>query len=181
MGEIAYRGGEHDAAFARLRAAILLEDDLPYDESWGWMQPMRHALGALLLEQERAAEAEAPYREDLGLGGALPRAQIHPDNPWALRGLLDCPERRGETTKAALIRQGLASPPHAPTYRCRCPASAPAAMPIEWPAARRPFVEHHADRSILRGRELMPRHARGCRRGWRGVARGSHGFDLYAD
>ncbi len=41
------------------------------------MQPVRHALGALLLEQNRTAEAEAVYREDLGLGGALPRVQIH--------------------------------------------------------------------------------------------------------
>ncbi len=104
-GEIAYRRGEHDAAFARLRAAVSLEDDLPYDEPWGWMQPVRHALGALLLEQGRPAEAEVVYREDLGLGGALPRAQIHPDNLWALRGLLDCLERRGETAEAALIRQ----------------------------------------------------------------------------
>jgi hypothetical protein len=78
-GEIAYRRGEYDACFARLRAAIALEDDLPYDEPWGWMQPIRHALGALLVEQGRAAEAEAVYREDLGLGGALPRAQLHPD------------------------------------------------------------------------------------------------------
>jgi tetratricopeptide (TPR) repeat protein len=108
QGEIAYRRGEHDAAFAHLRAAIALEDDLPYDEPWGWMQPVRHALGALLLEQGRAAEAEVVYREDLGLGGALPRAQIHPDNLWALRGLLDCLERRGETVEAALIRQRLA-------------------------------------------------------------------------
>ncbi len=104
-GEIAYRHGDYDAAFARLRAAIALEDDLPYDEPWGWMQPIRHALGALLLEQGRTAEAEAVYREDLGLGGALPRAQIHPDNLWALRGLLDCLDRRGETAEAALIRQ----------------------------------------------------------------------------
>jgi tetratricopeptide (TPR) repeat protein len=104
-GEIAYRRGEHDAAFARLRTAIALEDALPYDEPWGWMQPVRHALGALLLEQGRAAEAEVVYREDLGLGGTLPRAQIHPDNLWALRGLLDCLERRGETAEAALIRQ----------------------------------------------------------------------------
>src|SRR3984893_10811452 len=104
-GEIAYRRGEHDAAFARLRAAIALEDDLPYDEPWGWMQPIRHALGALLLEQGRAVEAEALYREDLGLGGALPRAQIHPDNLWALRGLLDCLEQRGETAEATLIRE----------------------------------------------------------------------------
>ena len=104
-GEIAYRRGEYDAAFVLLRAAVALEDDLPYDEPWGWMQPVRHALGALLLEQGRVAEAEAMYREDLGLGGSLPRAQIHPDNLWALRGLLDCLERRGETAEAALIRQ----------------------------------------------------------------------------
>jgi len=104
-GEIAYRRGEHEAAFARLRGAIALEDGLPYDEPWGWMQPIRHALGALLLEQGRAAEAEAVYREDLGLGGALPRAQIHPDNVWAMRGLLDCLDRRSETAEAALIRQ----------------------------------------------------------------------------
>ncbi|HEY7577372.1 MAG TPA: hypothetical protein VH855_07220 [Acetobacteraceae bacterium] len=105
QGEIAYRRGEHDAAFAHLRAAVALEDALPYDEPWGWMQPVRHALGALLLEQGHVAEAEAVYREDLGLGGALPRAQIHPDNLWALRGLLDCLERRGERAEAALIRQ----------------------------------------------------------------------------
>lgn len=104
-GEIAYRRGEHDAAFAHLRAAVALEDDLPYDEPWGWMQPVRHALGALLLEQGRTAEAEAVYREDLGLGGALPRAQIHPENVWALRGLLSCLERRGAAAEAAQIRQ----------------------------------------------------------------------------
>ena len=106
-GEIAYRRGEHDAAFASLRTAIRLEDDLPYDEPWGWMQPIRHALGALLLEQGRAAEAETVYREDLGLAGNLPRAQIHADNLWALRGLLSCLEQRGEAVEARLIRQRL--------------------------------------------------------------------------
>ncbi len=106
-GEIAYRRGEHDAAFAALRQAIALEDDLPYDEPWGWMQPVRHALGALLLEQGRTAEAEATYREDLGLGGSLPRAQIHPDTIWSLRGLLDCLDARGEQVESRLIRQRL--------------------------------------------------------------------------
>jgi tetratricopeptide (TPR) repeat protein len=105
QGEIAYRRGEHDTAFAHLRAAVALEDDLPYDEPWGWMQPVRHALGALLLERGHAAAAEALYREDLGLAGSLPRAQIHPDNVWALRGMLDCLERRGETMEVSLIRQ----------------------------------------------------------------------------
>jgi hypothetical protein len=74
-GELSYRRGEHDAAFAHLRAAVALEDNLPYDEPWGWMQPVRHALGALLLEQNLTTEAEAIYREDLGLWRrAAPRA-----------------------------------------------------------------------------------------------------------
>jgi tetratricopeptide (TPR) repeat protein len=103
-GEIAYRAGAHDQAFAHLRAAVALEDALPYDEPWGWMQPVRHALGALLWEQGRVADAESVYREDLGLGGALPRAQIHPENVWALRGLLDCLEKRGAKAEADAIR-----------------------------------------------------------------------------
>src|SRR5499425_2263498 len=104
-GELEYRRGNHEVAFAHLRRSVDLDDALPYDEPWGWMQPVRHALGALLLEKGRVAEAESVYREDLGLGGALPRAQIHPDNLWAMRGLLDCLERRGESTEAGLIRQ----------------------------------------------------------------------------
>ncbi|MEZ5863371.1 MAG: hypothetical protein R3D25_04605 [Geminicoccaceae bacterium] len=109
-GEIEYRKGNHDRAFARLRDAVALEDALPYDEPWGWMQPTRHALGALLLEQGRVSEAEAVYREDLGLGGTLSRAQVHPDNVWSLRGLNDCLVARGagESLEGRLIRQRLA-------------------------------------------------------------------------
>ncbi|MHA3976678.1 tetratricopeptide repeat protein [Halovulum sp. GXIMD14794] len=108
-GEIDYRKGHFDTGFAHLRRAIALEDALPYDEPWGWMQPTRHALGALLLEQNRVEEAEAVYREDLGLGGTLPRAQIHPDNVWSLRGLMDCLTRRGadESAEGRLLAQRL--------------------------------------------------------------------------
>ncbi|MFV2002876.1 MAG: hypothetical protein ACC619_07820, partial [Paracoccaceae bacterium] len=49
LGEIAYRRADYDVAFAHLRRSVKLDDDLPYDEPWGWMQPARHALGALLL------------------------------------------------------------------------------------------------------------------------------------
>ena len=63
---------------------------LPYDEPWGWMQPARHALGALLLEQGRVDEAEAVYRADLGLDGTLPPACQHPDNVWSLHGYHEC-------------------------------------------------------------------------------------------
>src|SRR5918992_1404515 len=50
-GELEYRRGQFDAAFEHLRRASALDDALPYDEPWGWMQPTRHAYGALLLEQ----------------------------------------------------------------------------------------------------------------------------------
>ncbi len=109
-GEIEYRRANYDLAFQRLRDAIALEDALPYDEPWGWMQPVRHALGALLLEQGHVVEAEAVYREDLGLGGALNRAQIHPDNVWSLRGLHTCLAQKDAlgTDEAILVAQRLA-------------------------------------------------------------------------
>ena len=106
-GEIEYRKGNHDLAFDHLRKAVALDDNLPYDEPWGWIQPARHALGALLFEQGRAAEAETVYREDLGLAGNLSRALIHPDNIWSLKGLHACLEQRGENVEIGLIRQRL--------------------------------------------------------------------------
>lgn len=106
-GELAYRKGDHDRAFAHLRRSVALDDGLPYDEPWGWMQPTRHALGALLLEQGEIEEAEAVYRADLGLDGRLSRACQHPDNPWSLHGLHECLKRRGETVEIRLIRQRL--------------------------------------------------------------------------
>lgn len=93
-GELEYRRGNFDAAFAHLRRAVALEDALPYDEPWGWMQPTRHALGALLLEQHHLADAELIYREDLGLDARVPRSRRHPDNLWSLHGLHECLKRR---------------------------------------------------------------------------------------
>jgi tetratricopeptide (TPR) repeat protein len=91
-GELEYRRGNHDVAFARLRDAVRLDDALRYDEPWGWMQPVRHALGALFLEQGRVEEAEAVYREDLSR---------NPANGWSLHGLAECLKRRGADEEAA--------------------------------------------------------------------------------
>ncbi|MCP3444555.1 tetratricopeptide repeat protein [Bradyrhizobium sp. CCGUVB14] len=106
-GELEYRKGNYDMAFAELRRSVALSDALPYDEPWGWMQPPRHALGALLLEQGRIEEAEAVYRSDLGLDGKLSRACQHPDNLWSLHGLHECLVRRGDKAETPLIRQRL--------------------------------------------------------------------------
>lgn len=78
-GELWYRQGNHTRGFALLRQAVTLQDELNYDEPWGKMQPIRHALGGLLAEQDEFDEAIAVFREDLSL---------HPGNPWALVGLI---------------------------------------------------------------------------------------------
>ena len=104
LGEMAYHQGNHEDAFERLRRSVELDDNLPYDEPWGWMQPARHALGALLLEQGHYVEAEAVYRADLGLDATLSRACQHPDNVWSLHGLHECLVQRGETIEARQVK-----------------------------------------------------------------------------
>ena len=107
LGELQYRRGSHEAAFAHLRRSVELDDDLPYDEPWGWMQPTRHALAALLLEQGRVEEAAEVYRADLGYDETLSRACQHPDNVWSLHGYHECLERLGRHAEATLVRQRL--------------------------------------------------------------------------
>jgi tetratricopeptide (TPR) repeat protein len=107
-GEIAYREGSFEEAFLELRRAVQLDDGLPYDEPWGWMQPTRHAYGALLLEQGRVQEATAVYAADLGLDPTLARCCRHPGNVWSLHGYHECLQRLGRTEEAVIIGQQLA-------------------------------------------------------------------------
>ena len=106
-GEIEYRKFNFDKAFAHLRRSTELYDTMRYDEPWGFMQPTRHALGALLLEQNHVEEAEAIYRADLGLDHTLARACQHPDNVWSLHGFNECLTRLGKHSEAAIIKQRL--------------------------------------------------------------------------
>ncbi len=89
-GEILYREGRADEAFAALREAVVREDALRYDEPPDWIQPTRHVLGAALLASGRAAEAESVYRKDL---------ERLPENGWSLLGLarsLEMQHRNGD-------------------------------------------------------------------------------------
>eukprot|EP00903_Cladosiphon_okamuranus_P011990 g11259.t1 len=85
-GEIEYRKGNLETAFEHLREAVRLDTGLVYDEPWGWMVPTRHALGALLLEQNHVEEATEVFRADLSM---------YPKNMWGLLGLYQCLERAG--------------------------------------------------------------------------------------
>lgn len=102
-GELAYRQAKFDVAFDHLLLSIALYDALPYDEPWGWLQPIRHTYGALLLEQGRVEEAASVYSADLGLDNTLPRALQHPNNIWALHGYHECLVRLGRTAEASII------------------------------------------------------------------------------
>ena len=103
-GEFAYRQGSYEKAFEHLRESVELDDNLPYDEPWAWMQPTRHALGALLLAQDRLTEAEQVYREDLGFDERVQRASQHPNNVWSLHGLHESLVKQGKTDEATLIK-----------------------------------------------------------------------------
>ena len=98
-GEIEYRrqylakenGQDADftVAFDHLRRGVDLSLNLAYNEPWGQMQPVRHILGALLLEQGEVEEAEEVYRADI---------ELWKDNMWGLLGLKVCLEARGDTS-----------------------------------------------------------------------------------
>ncbi|WWC65411.1 uncharacterized protein I303_108029 [Kwoniella dejecticola CBS 10117] len=106
-GEIEYRKGNFELAFKQLREAVRRYDNIVYAEPWGWMQPVRHALAALLLEQGRTEEAATVYEEDLGISGALPRACQHPNNVWSLFGYHNCLTKLGRKREAAIWKRQL--------------------------------------------------------------------------
>ena len=114
-GELLYREGRFEEALAKLREGIAAEDQLVYDEPPGWMLPVRHALGALLMAQGQYAEAEAVYREDL---------ERNRGNGWGLLGLRAALSAQSKFAEAASLADGLeAAWAHAdtqPTSSCYC-------------------------------------------------------------
>jgi tetratricopeptide (TPR) repeat protein len=71
---------KHDSAnaIAMLRRAVAIQDTLKYDEPPDWYYPVRESLGAVLLLNGNAADAEKVFREDL---------ERNPRNPRSLFGL----------------------------------------------------------------------------------------------
>ena len=108
-GELEYHKGNHELAYAHLREAVDRDDNLEYIEPWAWMHPPRHALAALLAEQGHYSEAEEVCRDDLGWSGRIQRCAQHPDNIWALQGLAECLQQRGDVEGFALVERKLTS------------------------------------------------------------------------
>ncbi len=94
-GRAAQAGGEHGRAAALFGAAAEIQDRLPYMEPPFWYYPVHQSLGAALLAQGKAEEAEAAFQ------AALERS---PGNGWAAAGLLRAAEARGDAGAAERAR-----------------------------------------------------------------------------
>lgn len=92
--ELARVDGDATAAITALREGMVIEDALPYDEPPGWHLPVRHSLGAVLLDEDRPGEAEAVYREEL---------RRNPENGWSLFGLREALLAQGHADAATEI------------------------------------------------------------------------------
>ncbi|HSP61684.1 MAG TPA: hypothetical protein VLQ90_01745 [Pyrinomonadaceae bacterium] len=93
-GEITAAKKNFDPAIAHLERAVRLEDALVYTEPAEFHYPPRHALGAVLLEANRPAEAETVYWEDL---------KRNRENGWALFGLMQALKAQGKNEEASLV------------------------------------------------------------------------------
>jgi tetratricopeptide (TPR) repeat protein len=93
-GEIDAAKKNYDPAIAHLERAVRLEDALVYTEPAEFHFPPRQALGAVLLDANRAAEAETVYWEDL---------KRNRENGWSLFGLTQALKAQGKSEDAALV------------------------------------------------------------------------------
>ncbi len=94
LGELAAAEGDFNRAASHLERAVRLEDGLRYNEPPDWYFPVRHLLGAVLLEAGRPEEAEVVYWEDL---------RRNPENGYSLFGLKQSLSAQGKEGVASVI------------------------------------------------------------------------------
>jgi tetratricopeptide (TPR) repeat protein len=89
-------GGKWDAAIRHWRHAVSVEDQMNFDDVPDWYCPIRESLGAALLRNQKAPEAEQVFREDL---------KRNPHNPRSLFGLYRALEAQQKTGQADEVRR----------------------------------------------------------------------------
>ena len=94
-GEIAAERGNLDEAIRLLTEAVNHEMALAYQEPSAWHYPVRHALGAVLLQAGKPGEAESVYRADL---------EKNRDNGWSLFGLYQSLLDQGQIEEAKKVK-----------------------------------------------------------------------------
>ena len=93
-GELDAAEGRYSEATAHLEKAVRMEDGLLYNEPPDWYFPVRHVLGAVLLEAGLPGEAEVIYWGDL---------RKNPGNGYSLFGLKKALEAQGRLDEALAI------------------------------------------------------------------------------
>ena len=94
-GELAAKQASYDTAISHLERAVRLEDSLIYNEPPDWYYPVRHTLGAVLLEAGYPSEAEVVYWQNL---------RRYRDNGYSLYGLWQSFKAQGLREDAARVK-----------------------------------------------------------------------------
>ena len=90
-GEWAYRQANAGEAVEHFAEAVAMQDALPYTEPPFWYYPTRQSLGAALLADGRAEEAQAVFEADL---------KQYPMNGWSTFGLAEAMQAQGDEAGA---------------------------------------------------------------------------------
>jgi tetratricopeptide (TPR) repeat protein len=96
LGRLFDARGKLPEAIAAYREAITVQDSLPYMEPPYWYYPVRQSLGAALLRAGQPDAAEQVFRDSLART---------PSNGWALRGLIEVYQKRGDAPALAATRK----------------------------------------------------------------------------
>jgi hypothetical protein len=92
---IAAQQNQLDKSAKLLSEAIVIEDNLNYNEPPDWFFSVRHHLGAVLLKAGKSAEAERVYRQDL---------LTWKKNGWALIGLHNALTQQKNAAEAQTVK-----------------------------------------------------------------------------
>jgi tetratricopeptide (TPR) repeat protein len=95
-GRLLEARGSLPEAISAYRDAIAVQDALPYMEPPYWYYPVRQSLGVALLRTGQLDAAEQVLRESLART---------PSNGWALRGLIEVYQKRGDAPALAAARK----------------------------------------------------------------------------
>ncbi len=88
--------GDRKSAIDCWRKAVAAQDELNYDEPPGWYYPVRESLGAALLKNGEAVEAEQVFRKDL---------EANPRNGRSLFGLAESMKKQSKTQESRAARR----------------------------------------------------------------------------
>jgi tetratricopeptide (TPR) repeat protein len=95
-GEMAAAQGQYAKAVGLLEKGVEYEENLVYSEPPAWHIPVRHNLGAVLIQAGQAKKAQEVYEADLA---------INRENGWSLFGLYQSYLMQGNMEEAAENQQ----------------------------------------------------------------------------